>query len=155
MIEENASAQRLFNQNLNSLLVAAENILIDDITIELGSISRYNTIYSPEDEHFIVGDEYSKDWWYTLGTADGWMTAIVTKTDNNFSAFVNYYLRDFYDWEAGSQSRGGLVDDGEMAELHTYGLAKEFEIEGNYKIKLEWTKGQRIDFGVVINDWTE
>lgn len=60
---------------------------------------------------------------------------------------VIYHMRDFYDWEEDSELKGGFVTDGEMDELHRYGLAKEYELLGECKIDVTWEEGERYTVG--------
>ncbi|MDQ2087842.1 hypothetical protein RBH29_15530 [Herbivorax sp. ANBcel31] len=69
----------------------------------------------------------------------------VAKEGELYSMSVEYNLRDFYNWKTGSDSFGGFVVDGEMAELHAYGRAKEFEVYGTHNITISWTEGERYD----------
>ena len=62
----------------------------------------------------------------------------------------HFYFRDIYDWTMGTGKRGGLVSDEEMALLHRYGKAKEFEMNGRHFIHFEWQKGQRMNSGVKV-----
>lgn len=63
---------------------------------------------------------------------------------------MKYNMRYFYDWEYGSQKKGGLVKDGEMALLHRYGEAKQYEVTGSIDISITWENGQRYDNGATV-----
>ena len=62
----------------------------------------------------------------------------------------HFYFRDIYDWELDNGLRGGLVSDREMALLHRYGIAREYEMNGRQFIHAEWKKGQRMTSGAKI-----
>ena len=148
-INDNPSAQRLRNENLNSFMEATEMLAENGTTIKLGMINCVATCVSPESQFEGMTD----DWWFTVGTAEGWLNAEVTRSGNRYTAHVYYNLWDFYDWEPGSDLVGGLVTDGEMAMLHAAGVAKEYEIRGLYEMRLTWSVGQRVNSGAVFTDW--
>ena len=91
------------------------------------------------------------NWLYAVGEYTTWARASVVKCGNFFSMNWHFYFRDIYDWELGSEMQGGLVTDGEMALLHRYGQAKEFEMNGRQFLHVEWKKGQKMHFGAKIS----
>ena len=67
-----------------------------------------------------------------------------TKEGNTYTATVRYYILDYYDWNEGSKTPGGLVKDGELFILHNVGKAKEFKSVGVYEKEMTWEKGERL-----------
>ena len=62
----------------------------------------------------------------------------------------HFYFRDIYDWELDNGAGGGLVTDREMALLHRYGLAREYEMNGRQFINVDWNMGQQLNSGARI-----
>lgn len=87
------------------------------------------------------------NWLYAVGRYSTWARASVVKCGNSFSMNWHFYFRDIYDWELNNNLRGGLVTDREMAMLHRYGLAREYEMNGRHFIHVEWKKGQNLYSG--------
>ena len=102
---------------------------------------RYN---NPADSYMI-----KTDWFLAAGNLNGWITATVSQQGNQYTAYVDYNLQDYYRW-SGNSAWGGLVLDAEMQMLHEYGWAKEYAQEGTARYKITWVKGQRIGEGAVV-----
>ena len=62
---------------------------------------------------------------------------------------MNLY-RDVYDWELDNGLGGGFVSDREMALLHRYGVAKEYEMIGSQTLHIKWSRGQRLNTGAKL-----
>ena len=90
------------------------------------------------------------NWLFAVGQYTTWARASVVKCGNSFSMNWHFYFRDIYDWELNNGLRGGLVSDHEMALLHRYGIAREYEMNGRQFIHAEWEKGQRAASGARI-----
>ena len=87
-------------------------------------------------------------WWYAVGSTRATMTAKATNIDDkNYKMTLYYNIVDFYDWnEKGTVLNGGfggLVSDAEMYKLHTFGIAKQYRINIQYKMEITWQKGDR------------
>ena len=152
-IEKNNTTIEHRKTNLNDFMTSAEILLQSNGSINIGSKKAFAASTSPE-EYPADPDRMENDSWYAIGSSNGWINAQVTKSGSSYSAHVRYYVHDFYDWEEGSTKRGGFVEDGEMAQLHAAGYAKEFEILGVHEIQLTWNQGQRIDTGATFTDWS-
>jgi hypothetical protein len=62
-----------------------------------------------------------------------------------------FNFRDIYDWGLDDNGLGGgLVSDREMALLHRFGVAKEYEMTGSQTLHIKWKRGQRIDAGAKL-----
>ena len=127
--------------NLNLMLAASEDMVMDGKSMVITT----NTPFIATTLSNTGSDKrQEKDWWYTIGNSSSAMTGTVTRTGKEYSMEINYFIDDFYDWEKDSPLKGGpLITDGEMYRLHEVGLAKQFPVEGCYKIKVTWSKGQR------------
>lgn len=90
------------------------------------------------------------NWLFAVGQYTTWARASVVKCGNSFSMNWHFYFRDIYDWELNNGLRGGLVSDREMALLHRYGIAREYEMNGRQFIRVEWKKGQRAASGAKV-----
>jgi len=80
------------------------------------------------------------DWYHSIGhfamASRG--SHIICDIDGNMSMTWLAVLSKFYKWDPGSPAPGGFVTDGEMAELHAYGLAKEFWVFGYMSTTVTW-----------------
>lgn len=90
------------------------------------------------------------NWLYAVGRYTTWARASVVKCGEKFSMNWHFYFRDIYDWELDNGAGGGLVTDREMALLHRYGLAREYEMNGRQFINVDWEKGQQLNSGARI-----
>lgn len=157
LLKDNRIARVLRSQHINELFDYAENNITSNSTVNLGTeyyyiplddvydhgITNIFSLRSPE-YYGMNSTDYTKNWWYAVGQAHGWMTAVVNKNGNNYTADITYHIRDFYDWTPGAVIGGGLVTDGEMAELHAAGMAREFEVVGECHYTVSWTAGERV-----------
>lgn len=76
----------------------------------------------------------------------------VTKSGSSYSATVEYFLYDVYDWDRTQTSMGNLpVSPQEMWELQYGGLAKGYYSHGSQSYTVTWTAGQRIGTGAVVS----
>ena len=91
----------------------------------------------------------SKDWHNALNGFRVWVSVDHIKcTDANGSALfwldATVHLEDVYDWDFNKDAVGAIgVVDRHNAMLHRYGVAREFEIRGEYTEGDIWLKGQR------------
>ncbi|MCL2047487.1 MAG: VWA domain-containing protein [Defluviitaleaceae bacterium] len=161
-----------FVQNMNLFMRAAEQMTMDGETVIIASIDQglvhgddrlwasgagVNWAKPPRGLSGAVADD---DWRYFVGDSTAAITATVSRNENHFTATVNYFLDDQYDWKIvpvdlddpeDKEKRGGIVLDAEMLMLHLYGWAKEYRVEGSVEgIEISWTTGQR--FGGVGNN---
>jgi len=90
------------------------------------------------------------NWLYAVGRYTTWARASVVKCGEKFSMNWHFYFRDIYDWELDNGAGGGLVTDREMALLHRYGLAREYEMNGRQFINVDWNMGQQLNSGARI-----
>ncbi|MDH5824965.1 hypothetical protein QFW77_18520 [Luteimonas sp. RD2P54] len=91
---------------------------------------------------FYIGKDMSADWFYAMGGIQHSVTGTVVVTPGDPpTAEVSYqtHVFDRYNWDGGKQTTIGpvTITDQQMGELHTAGLAQEYDIvgssgEGNY-----------------------
>lgn len=143
LINDSPNAKNHFYDNINQMLAASEDMVMDGKTMVITT----NTPFVATTLSNVGSDKWKEmDWWYTIGNSSAAMTGTVTCSGEEYTMELNYFIDDFYDWEKGSPLKGGpLVTDGEMYRLHEVGLAKQFPVEGSYKVKVTWTKGQRFN----------
>ena len=91
------------------------------------------------------------NWLFAVGEYTTWARASVYKCGDSFSMNWHFYFRDIYDWSLTNGLRGGLVSDREMALLHRYGKAREYEMNGRQFIHVEWKDGERINSGARVS----
>lgn len=135
---------KLFKKNMHTVQALCEDTVVD----ELYFITNPETAFQ--------GTNFSstgcanetaiaEDWWFSIGDAYSTMSINCKRQGDTYTAEIIYDLLDYYDWEVGSPLRGGLVTDGQMAELHAAGYAKQYKSIGTYNVTLTWNKGERID----------
>lgn len=79
-----------------------------------------------------IGD----DWWLTFaGARNALVAEVYTDNNSNYTATINYYIYDYYDWNIDGEE--------ELANLHKYGMAKSFRTIGLYSFNISWEKGSR------------
>jgi len=84
------------------------------------------------------------DWEHFVGDSTSAIVGTVSRNGDFYTATINYFLDDQYDWENDPTLRAGLVLDSEMAQLHFYGLAKAYRVDGSVLgIGLSWQREQR------------
>ncbi len=149
-INNTETTKKHFVENVNTIMNAAEMMVANNTTTFI------STVNSPEGrkmattlstDAYYLGGTYSKNdinWWFTMGDAGCAMVAKVTRNDKLYEMELKYYANDFYDWHEGSLTRGGLVVDGDMYELHLAGSAKQYEIEALVITTITWSKGDRL-----------
>ena len=145
LVKQSPNAREHLNNNLNLMIAAAEKMVMEanSLVITTNALFRATTLSSIE-----AANTAESDWKQTLGTSNAAMTGIATRSGDQYSMRVNYFIDDFYDWEKGSTASGGLVTAGDMYRLHEVGLAKQYRINGRYQIEITWNRGQRFNSGV-------
>lgn len=72
---------------------------------------------------------------------------------------MNYYLRDIYDWDKNKSAPLALffrrLSEHNMWLLNAYGYARDFEVNGCEKLTIRWTKGQRVNTGAQVLQFSE
>ncbi len=128
--------------HINEMLSAAEKLAV------LGKIL---TIYSKEESQNIVNE--ISDFGISIGKFYSHITCSVAKnSSNSYSATVNYYLKDNYDWNRTDWNKVGLVSPHEMWELNHVGKAKSYAVQGVNTLTINWTTGQRYNTGANVVD---
>lgn len=129
-------------KNTNSLMqVVEESVKNNSTTVFATNTELTGTNYS---EH--LEDLADIGWWYAIGYTRATMAGEATNNNGKYEMTLNYNIVDFYDWnkDAGLiDGFGGLVNDAEMYKLHTLGIAKQYRININFKMKIVWNKGDR------------
>jgi hypothetical protein len=87
-------------------------------------------------EGFYLEPGMSQDWFYALGGVQVATTGLVTVVPGEPPTFeIEYqtHVYDRYNWDGGKQVdiMGVTVTDQQMGELHTAGLAKEYDASGS------------------------
>lgn len=91
----------------------------------------------------VVDKYFSMDWWLALGAYRTWMSGQVLVQGNSYTMILQYNLRDYYDFECGSEQEAGLTLDWEMNALHQAGLACNFDIIGAIVFEVKWSRGAK------------
>ena len=142
LTQKTANGYYNYAQNMNVLRDLCESTVVDDLYFNM----KYQNLLPGVQFSDIGGDTtLEKDWWYAIGNASATASIHCKKSGDLYTADVVYQILDFYDWEDGSEARGGFVTDGEMAILHIYGEAKEMATVGEYTTSFNWKKGERLN----------
>ncbi|MCG3137126.1 MAG: hypothetical protein HJJLKODD_00969 [Phycisphaerae bacterium] len=118
------------------------------------SAMRYVESEKPFGKQIVSYDDYR-----VVATSDTWNTAVGAfyfnakatdiKCKNSIYEMVwTIFFRDFYDWDI-NQPPGvgaGFVDDYEMAEMHRYGVMRDYRIDGLLKYRIKWKLGSEYWF---------
>ena len=86
-------ARQLLTDNLSNLEKHAKSVLKDGESICIVSKTKLQALY----KEFPDGLG-SMDWFSTLGDADGAFCAVASRTGDNYTIKVTYYVSDFYDF---------------------------------------------------------
>ena len=138
MNRESGSAKMHLERELRDAITYAEKLANSDGGFIMVTPSETGTLNS------------EGNWLYAVGRYTTWARASVVKCGEKFSMNWHFYFRDIYDWELDNGAGGGLVTDREMALLHRYGLAREYEMNGRQFISVDWEKGQQFNSGARI-----
>lgn len=130
MAEDDCCAQNTYG-DLNAVLEAAEVLVAPGDTTYIRTTTETQQVAE------------SGDWFWSVHGYRTWTRARVSRAGDEFSMEVMYNMRDMYDWDEGSWAPGGLVVDGQMSQLHYWGLACEYEVSGSVWWSIDWEKGQR------------
>jgi len=71
----------------------------------------------------------------------------IAKSGNDYTMTMEYYMRDFYDWDPNDPKMSPIVSPAQMHDLHCAGMAKEFEVEGQMVVTVSWSQGQTVGTG--------
>jgi hypothetical protein len=83
--------------------------------------------------------------WYARGEN-------ITINGHIYAMDFSVHQRDYYKWvEGDKRSFGGLVF-GDMAQLHLFGVAQDFEQYGSFTTTVTWKHGQRQNNGATLTD---
>lgn len=87
-----------------------------------------------------LASKYACDWNIAVGESFGTMQADVHYLGNDlYSMDYTYYLYDVYEWP----------DIQGLRDLHLHGVAHQYQIKGEIKGNIMWTKGQRVYNGAL------
>ena len=150
-VVEKTSGEEFYKQHMNEVRALCESTVLDKLTFKTVPSLQYKdskaTIFSTEDLGILFSETNTSlaiDWWLSVGDADAAISLECTKEGNTYTATVRYYILDYYDWNEGAKTPGGLVKDGELFILHNVGKAKEFKSVGVYEKEMTWEKGERL-----------
>ncbi|NRA31578.1 MAG: RHS repeat-associated core domain-containing protein, partial [Parvularculaceae bacterium] len=116
---------------------------------QLREAMKYAEMLAREEEYVpitqtdeVLGRVSTQNWIFSINGYQTWGRGIVYKCKDEFTMLWELNLNDFYDWKRFSTDGGGLVMDGEMAELHSSILhpAREFPVHGRVSILLKWKR---------------
>lgn len=92
-----------------------------------------------------------RGWKYSVGTYSTKVKCTVTRSGSAYTATIEYYLYDVYDWDRSLTSMDNLpVSPRDMWELQYGGLAKGYYSNGSESYSVSWNSGQRIGSGAVV-----
>lgn len=150
MCEESEDVKNNKITDLNEMMDAAEYFAMNSQEVSFCSI--INKGYGIED---------NSNWHNAIGKYATNIKCSVRKQNNKYLANVDYLFYDIYDWDPniyGDDSFDISIDNEkqkpvtqrDMWELQYGGLGKGFLVTGTYKMRVEWSKGQRCGKGAII-----
>lgn len=83
------------------------------------------------------------DLWLTAGDINAGFNAKITKNGKDYTAEVEYYLFDCYDWDKNINVTVGFTNPRELDYLLTVGKAKAYRYRGHTTYTISWKKGSR------------
>ncbi len=138
-MNDDSSAVADRNTEFNAALEAAEALAVNGGTVTFCSI--LHSEYVPTD----------RGWKYSVGTYSTKVKCTVTRSGSAYTATIEYYLYDVYDWDRSLTSMDNLpVSPRDMWELQYGGLAKGYYSNGSESYTVSWNSGQRIGSGAVV-----
>ncbi len=140
MNDESQDAKKHFIKELNDALAAAERLTEQKSPVQMVTIK----------EESASNDE--GNWLYAVGRYRTWARGSASRNCKKYQLNWSFNFRDNYDWDLNNGLKGGLVTDREMALLHRWGVAREYEMVGEQTVVISWTKGQRFGSGIEISD---
>ena len=138
MNSDSADAKAHLIRELNDALIYAERLA--------NSSRNFSMVTTRE----ASASNRSGNWLYAVGRYRTWAVAEVDACGNNYHMDWTFNFRDVYDWELDNGLGGGFVSDREMALLHRYGVAKEYEMIGSQTLHIKWSRGQRLNTGAKL-----
>jgi len=148
MLNESEDARTLRNEDINSILRAAEIFITED-DMQIGdSISFAQTDRSPTST---TANDILK-WELIVNTYETTSKCTVTKTGSDtYSAIITYYLYDVFDWNRNSTENFTFkgIDSGisqrDLWELQYGGYGKGYLVTGQISYTANWTHGDIVD----------
>jgi hypothetical protein len=134
--------------DINEALAAAEHLAQTGRTVTFSSI----------DANVVDGDEVGRwvtsgNWFYAIGGYNTKIRCTVTKSGSQYTATIDYFMWDVYDWDRELGNMGNLpVSQRDMWELQYGGRAKGFLVTGVNRLRITWTEGQRMGTGARVID---
>jgi RHS repeat-associated protein len=91
----------------------------------------------------VNGPASSKNWYYAVGSYQGWGKGRVLICDGEYEMEFEYKIKDRYNWDGTKSVTIGPIEvhDEFMAQFHREGIAQEFDMLGSVKKTVRWKKG--------------
>jgi hypothetical protein len=140
MIEESPSTYESMVKDVNEAIEAAENLSIDQQTMHMVTVKEIVRDAS---------DIRNFNWWFAIGGYRTWTKASVYRNGDAYTMFMQYNMRDLYDWNDKEWQLGGFTFDPELFKLHEYGMAQHYLNVGYVDIEVTWKRGQRYGDAIV------
>ena len=141
MNRESWSARNHFIVELNDALEASERVSDSHSLMEVKIVTTRE-----EPSTNIEGN-----WLFAVGLYRTWAKGNLKKCGKKYELDWSFNFRDNYDWSMTNNLRAGFVTDREMALLHRYGVAKEYEMVGEHRVNIVWEFGERYSSGASVN----
>ena len=81
------------------------------------------------------------DLWAAVGSINAGFNAKITKNEENYTAVIEYYLFDCYDWDESINHKVGITNPMELAYLMKAGKAKAYRYRGYTTYTISWKQG--------------
>ncbi len=118
-----------------------------------GKKSRKNMFYMYSNPAVqLTGGKYAGDWLKMLknmdlgcavGSINAMLNAKIEKSNGYYTAVIDYYLIDCYDWTKYNDQRVGFTKESEMYYLMECGEGKPYIYKGHCPMKITWKEGSK------------
>lgn len=137
-------------KQINEALASSEAFVTLGQSKRLVNIAEYQNGGPIEDEDLLE----EKNWHLSINKYYTHITCYTTKYVGSYSASIDYYIEDFYDYDKTKTQDlyGTTISPQEMWELHYAGLAKAFTISEKDSFNATWSQGQRYLSDALIDD---
>lgn len=133
------AAERLVTVDNSSAYIVTKQEFGRTVSAEQADMSQILTSLGKD----VFDNYFSMDWWFAIGAYRTWISAQVLFDGNKYTMRLQYNMRDYYDFECGSELPAGLTLDWQMNILHQAGMACAYDVIGAIVFNVEWLRGAR------------
>lgn len=129
----------VYKEKEKELIKFFQNVLKDGESI---TVKTSNSFTSYDNNLALDKPLKGINWFLTLGTASGYVTATASRNGDNYMMEVRYIVYDYYDWNEGDDRElVPGISNHNMWEMTNLGVAKPYFIYGEYRGWHMFSKG--------------